>query len=149
MKTKEVWRYLRGLSHEEFVLHGSPYLTEILEPRQANCLSPDGKVDEEKSQLGVYASLWVRDAVVCAIAHNHVGWKVSEDLKTLSVLGENVTLGSGYLYVLSQKDFTRLSNVFWFISKEKVVPTRILPINPDILKYLNDIVLPPHLTRPI
>ena len=149
MNTKEVWRYLQRLSHEEFVLHGSPCLTEILEPRQAHCLDPDGKVDEEKSQLGVYASLWVRDAVVCAVVRNHTGWKVSSDLNTLTVFGDNVTLESGYLYVLPQKCFTRLSNVFWFISKEPVKPLRFLPIGPDILKYLDDIVLPPHLTRPI
>ena len=149
MNTREVWRYLRGLSHEEFVLHGSPYLTEVLEPRQANCLGPDGTVDKEKSQLGVYTSLWVRDAVVCAIVRKHAGWKVSEDLKTLTVLGDSATLASGFLYVLPQKNFTRLSNRFWFISKEQVRPTRTLSISPDILKYLSDIVLPPHLTRPI
>ena len=145
MNTKEVWRYLQRLSHEEFVLHGSPCLTEILEPKQAKCLDPDGKLDEEKSQMGVYASLWVRDAVVCAIAHNYAGWKVSSDLKTFTVLGENVTLGSGYLYVLPQKNFTRLSNVFWFISKAPAKPIRILPISPEILQYLPDIVLPSYL----
>ena len=148
LDARQAMRYLTQLPDDKYLLHGSPTLTERLEPRQADCIGGDGKIDAEKSQYGVYASLWVRDAVVSAIVHNRRGWTVSEDLRTFTVLGEKATLGSGYLYVLPQDKFVRLSNVFWFISKGPVAPIRILEIGPDILKHLPDIVLPPHLTKP-
>jgi hypothetical protein len=148
MNATEVLNYLKVLSPEEFVLHGSPHKTAVLEPKQAECLKPDGSKDWEKSQRGVYASISIETTVICSVLHNHAGWSVDNDRIEIYVNGKDVTLGQGYIYILRQKNFRQLSNRLWFIAYYPVRPVVTLTVGPDILKLLPNIIVPPYLLQP-
>lgn len=145
MEPRTLLEYLKRLSHEDYVLHGSPHYLEVIEPKQALCYDHDGTVNEEKSQFGIYASISIETALICALAHGNQGWTIDLDPMRVYVHGKAVTLGAGYIYVLAQKHFKRLSNVAWFVAHEPQKPLRTLEVTPKTLAHLPHVVLPPYL----
>lgn len=98
-----------------FCLHGSPIMgLKEIEPRQAFCLSND----PTKTLCAVYADPHgFRRPIVHAVMHERCPgghqWSYEEtEIGTLHVLGENVMLGFGSVYILSRQQFSWVGEEF-------------------------------------
>ncbi len=132
--TTRIVSFLENLPHDLFVLHGSPILTEVLEPRQAHCSNGE----EFKNLHGVYASLAVCFALIKALSHateESPGWKIDYNQEIIRVYGKGLSLGPGFIYVLPRKEFNLLPNGIWCISSVSIIPLAIVEITPDIRSF--------------
>jgi len=100
-------RELKKALRYGFLLHGSPHLFEMLEPRSAH-----DDFTEGGNQTAVYTTDFLVGAVFKALIHRkgsscHTGWSWNEvgGDKILRLFGENIELADGYVYVLDSTGF--------------------------------------------
>ena len=137
---------LKKYASEGFLFHGSPRRFNTVEPRQGNDSSRVAG-----NHLAVYATNDERVALVAACIHptNPNNWTRShhrEDGGTLQVGGENICLGSGYIYILPPDTFQHVcpEDENEFVSFVSVNPFTIIEVTPSLLKEL-DILIPASL----
>lgn len=125
---------------EGFLLHGSRFPLQVLEPRQGRCLVKRGG-----NQLGVYATSSVQVACTAAMLHpkgEHYQtiWRTADE-DILQVYGRNVVLKEGYVYVAPASTFKVVCDdagqqTNEFVSLVPVTPFKHVLVTPDLLSLL-------------
>lgn len=122
------------------VLHGTKALTHLLEPRLARDVD---RANTTGNWLGVYASGDVRIPIFRALAEkrdpSHPCFRgYTGNDERMRFFGQNITLTSGYIYVLPNDGMTFI-NKFEIVSRLSVKPISILRIEIDIISELDDV----------
>ena len=139
MQGTELFRHLRGIPGD-IVLHGSPYLVPIIEPKQA--VHDTGT--PELNECAVYGTRYGAIALLYALIHedrSNWGWRAdfSESDEILVVAPDPFKGGPGYLYVLPRRPFTKvIGNGICHIAYEPVTPVEVLEVHPTVLEYLQE-----------
>jgi len=138
----EIIANLRAIVAQGYLLHGSRFDVEVLEPRQGRC-----QVKREGCQQGVYATRNVGVALLAAMLHPKAEsiqrlteWSAHSDHIVAS--GKNVELGLGYVYVCPIDTFkvVHMDNgeeTNEFVSAVPVKPLDKVRVTPDLLAQLD------------
>lgn len=126
-------RFLCNLSEHEFVLHGSPHRLTTIEPR----LARGAKNSPHQNLFAVYASIAVEYALIHALIPEP-NYHIDRDNELLVVFGDEITVRSGYIYVLPAVDFEPLDDGaggIWRIAKKPVTALAVIEAHPALLPH--------------
>ena len=118
----------------EYVYHGSPYLFDIVEPRQARGSKP------EEALCAIYAYSEFDHVVPFALPKRPHKGKYSFSCskgKTKLIYGSIIPNGKGYIYKLKADTFKHLSDGEQMVFFVPVVPEEIIEIN--VKDYLHTV----------
>lgn len=147
MSVAQLADFLCRLPADQFLLHGSIHRLDILKPQQTHF---DGTEDWQKL-CGVYATPLIEIALVKATVagpHDSWGWKFNWGKlawrRRLRLepnfeihIWEEVSLGSGFIYILDRRVFSPLPDAMSYIAYEPVIPLAILEVTPEWYDYFH------------
>jgi hypothetical protein len=142
MSHRQLVDFLSRLPDEQFLLHGSVYLLEQLEPRQASGYSSE----RGQNHCAVYATNVLDIAIVKATVQAKSGdWGWNYDcgswwrrpVLNVEIYG-TATVGSGYIYILDRRRFSEVAP-FTMVSYTPVVPEARVEIPVSIYKLFKHI----------
>ncbi len=131
MRHAELYQRLLEIPEDRYVMHGSPYELEIIEPRRT------GRDDVPAyNHLGVYATTCIEIALLYATIHTkRTEWGFAPQTTT-STLDVRVPLGfihgPGFVHILPKEGFEELT-LAAFVSHKPVRPVEVFPIDRDVL----------------
>lgn len=152
-RAEHILTQLRDYAEQGYLFHGGKTRVDVLEPRQAHDDDPDRRTGKARA---VYATDDIRIPIVMALFEKAdpalSGWQSSyttaED-GTLLVSGENCTLTQGFIHVLPPETFESEGDEHdrETLSFAPVAPIDIIPVDADVLAFLDGISIDPVLMQ--
>lgn len=133
MNEQDIYKYLIGIDHNKYVLHGSGEKMSTVKPTQGHHY----RSVPELNQHAVYGTLSIDIAMLYAIIRGkRWGWITTypdpnDSFRVQLPKQKNgVRFSSGYLYILPKCSFVEVSP-FILYSYNEVTPSKILKISPQ------------------
>ncbi|HVU75734.1 MAG TPA: hypothetical protein VHD38_02790 [Candidatus Paceibacterota bacterium] len=135
-------RFLKALSHDDFVLHGSLRNFTIARPHLAR-----GSIDwEHQNRCAVYASIAVEFALIHALIQEP-SYRFDHELDKLMVHDEHIVVRSGFIHVLPGDRFEPVDDGaggLWRLAYEPVEVLATIEVIPELLAHFPFIAFKSH-----